>query len=168
MTDKEKKNKIADILMDFQEEYSNEVINRPMLASLYAGDILSFIDSLQEEPASEKKCMFTKDNYTDEDRKVLCENCKEKCEYSKKEEPVSEDLEKAAIQFATDTETGKVDVVKQSSFFWGAIYHKQQMMAKAIDGKVLINGMGDPILYLWDKGRYLIDKKVKVIVINEE
>jgi hypothetical protein len=52
MTDKEKKNKIADILMDFQEEYSNEVINRPMLASLYAGDILSFIDSLQEEPAT--------------------------------------------------------------------------------------------------------------------
>lgn len=53
MTDKEKKSKIADILMDFQEEYSNEVINRPMLASLYAGNILSFIDSLQEEPASE-------------------------------------------------------------------------------------------------------------------
>jgi hypothetical protein len=52
MTDKEKKNKIADILMDFQEEYSNEVINRPMLASLYAGDILSFIDSLQEKPAT--------------------------------------------------------------------------------------------------------------------
>ena len=53
MTDKEKKSKIADILMDFQEEYSNEVINRPMLASLYAGNILSFIDSLQEEPVSE-------------------------------------------------------------------------------------------------------------------
>ena len=54
MTDKEKKSKIADILMDFQEEYSNEVINRPMLASLYAGNILSFIDSLQEEPISEE------------------------------------------------------------------------------------------------------------------
>lgn len=49
------------------------------------------------------------------------------------EEPVSEDLEEAAIQFATDTETGKVDVVKQSSFFWGAIYHKQQMMKEAFD-----------------------------------
>lgn len=54
MTDKEKKSKIADILMDFQEEYSNEVINRPMLASLYAGNILSFIDSLQKEPVSIK------------------------------------------------------------------------------------------------------------------
>ena len=44
-----------------------------------------------KEPVSEKKCMFTKDNYTDEDRMVLCEDCDEECEYSKKEEPVSED-----------------------------------------------------------------------------
>ncbi len=47
------------------------------------------IKALQEEPASEKKCMFTKDSYTDEERKVLCEDCKERCEYNKKE-PVSE------------------------------------------------------------------------------
>lgn len=87
MTDKEKKSKIADILMDFQEEYSNEVINRPMLASLYAGNILSFMNSLPNEP---KKCMYTNEHYTDEDRKVLCEDCEERCEYSKKEEPVSE------------------------------------------------------------------------------
>ena len=45
----------------------------------------------KKEPASEKKCMFTKDGYTDEDRMVLCEDCKEKCEYSKKGEPVSDD-----------------------------------------------------------------------------
>lgn len=45
---------------------------------------------------------------------------------------------------------------------------KQQMMAKAIDGKVIANGMGNPILHLWDKGRHLIGKKVKVIVIKED
>lgn len=61
MTDKEKKSKIADILMDFQEEYSNEVVNRPMLASLYAGNILSFIDSLQEKPVSEELEKAAKD-----------------------------------------------------------------------------------------------------------
>lgn len=55
-------------------------------------ELLAFIDSMQEEPISEKKCIFTKDSYTDEDRKVICKDCKEKCEYSKKEEPVSEDL----------------------------------------------------------------------------
>ena len=48
--------------------------------------LLLMLDSLQEDP----KCILTKDSYTDEDRKVLCENCDEKCEYSKKEEPVSE------------------------------------------------------------------------------
>jgi len=48
--------------------------------------LLLMLDSLQEDP----KCILTKDSYTDEDRKVLCEDCKEKCEYSKKEEPVSE------------------------------------------------------------------------------
>ena len=42
------------------------------------------------------------------------------------------------------------------------------MLIKAIDGKVLANGMGNPILHLWDKGRHLIDKKVKVILIKED
>ena len=86
MTDKEKKSKIADILMDFQEEYSNEVINRPMLASLYAGNILSFIDSLQEEPISEQNLSNV-----------------ERIGKDWKEEPVSEgleeDIEQAALKF---------------------------------------------------------------------
>lgn len=76
-----------------------------------------------------KKCMYTKDNYTDEDRKVLCDGCEEKCEYAQKEadwlqelhckldslskedfekvwaryhqkeEPISEDLEEAASEY---------------------------------------------------------------------
>lgn len=45
------------------------------------------LDSMQKEP---KKCMYSKDNYTDEDRKVLCEDCEEECKFNKKEEPVSE------------------------------------------------------------------------------
>lgn len=36
-----------------------------------------------------------------------------------------------------------------------------------ITGKVIANGMSNPILHLWDKGRHLIDKKVKVIVIEK-
>ena len=57
-------------------------------------EVLAILDTMQEEPVSEKKCIFTKDNYIDEDRKVLCDGCEEECEYNKKEEPVSEDLEK--------------------------------------------------------------------------
>lgn len=39
-----------------------------------------------------KMCMYSKDNFTDEDRKVLCEGCEEECEYAKKEkyfDPIS-------------------------------------------------------------------------------
>ena len=39
-------------------------------------ELLSFIDSLQEEP---KKCIFSEDSYTNEDRKVLCDGCDEEC-----------------------------------------------------------------------------------------
>lgn len=48
MTDKEKKNQIVDILLDFYEEY--DANDRPMIPNIYAGKIL---DSLQEEPVSE-------------------------------------------------------------------------------------------------------------------
>ena len=53
MTDKEKiQDKIADIIMDAIEEYNNNEINRPMIAGIYAGDILSVVDN-QKEPVSE-------------------------------------------------------------------------------------------------------------------
>jgi len=143
----------------------------------------AYIDSLQEEPVSEKKCMFTKDNYTDEDRIVLCENCKEKCEYSKKEGPISEELEEASKEWLRPqldksyVNYGKAKMMELTRFDgyamldaieFGAKWQRKQMIAKAIEGKVLANGMGNPILHLWDKGRHLIDKKVKVIVINED
>ena len=63
-------------------------------------NVLTYIDSMQLEEIppklpliSQKKCMYTKDDFTDEDRKVLCDGCKEECKYAQKEEPVSEDLE---------------------------------------------------------------------------
>ena len=51
---------------------------------------------------------------------------------------------------------------------YGMKLQKEEMMTKAIDGRVIANGMGNPILHLLDKGRHLIDKKVKVIVVKEE
>lgn len=62
MIDKEKKNKIADILLDFYEEYHSNEINRPMIPSIYAGKI---IDSLQEEPKSKFKVGQTITDPTD-------------------------------------------------------------------------------------------------------
>ena len=106
MTDKEKLEKLkkladamyyaahhlfddASMLHKAMEEYHKFIIN----------------EYHKEEPVSEKECMYSKDNYTDEDRKILCEDCKEKCAYAiagvistnaqVKKEPVSEDLEAA-------------------------------------------------------------------------
>lgn len=92
---------------------------------------------------------------------------------------ISEDLEKAAIYAADEDMQGR-QIMEASNderqrysrifrrgFKAGANWQKQQMMAKAIDAKVVANGMGNPILHLWDKGRHLIGKKVKLIIIKE-
>ena len=84
------------------------------------------------------------------------------------EDPVSEDWETAAIQFATDTKTGKVDVVKQSSFLWGVIYHNQQMMAKAVDA---IAQRYDAELWLDsqnDLKEFAEGEEVKVIILKKK
>lgn len=95
------------------------------------------------------------------------------------EEPVSEDLEKAASRYAKKEYNHKIPATLPDrcrgcyaplmyAFKAGANWQKQQMIANTIDGKVIANGMGNPILHLWDKGRHLIDKKVKVILIKED
>lgn len=87
----------------------------------------------------------------------------------KQEEPVSEDLEEASRNYADNEEYGDdVYYSIKATFKAGAKWQKEKMITKAIDGKVLANGMGNPILHLLDKGRHLIDKKVKVILIKED
>lgn len=160
MTDKEQKDKIADILLEFYEEYQGNMPNRPMIPRIYASKI---IDSMQEEP---KECMYSKDNYTDEDRKVLCEGCNEECKFDKKEdsvnngldlgcgviwrneEPVSEDFKIALekkVREAQDwtyieEEGGECPLSEEFGAYdleefarWGANWQKEQMMAKAFD-----------------------------------
>jgi len=127
---------------------------------------------LEEET---KYCAFSTSRYTDKERKVLCDGCEEECRFNKKEEPASE-LEEAAREYAGIPEDSPHNLkycvqdkkAKYNAVLYGANWQKEQFLAKAIDGKVLANGMGDPILHLWDKGRHLIDKKVKVIVIKED
>jgi len=84
-----------------------------------------------------------------------------------KEETVSEDLGEYINELSK--QFPEVSFAKLSRIAVRvAKWQKEQMMAKAIDGKVIANGMGNPILHLWDKGRHLIDKKVKVILIKED
>jgi len=100
------------------------------------------------------------------------------------EEPVSEGLEDAANEWDAKAsftpfymvldDNNNPNGVRQDyithaeSFKAGAKWQKEQLMAKGVDGKVIANGMGNPILHLWDKGRHLIGKKVKVIIIKED
>lgn len=90
------------------------------------------------------------------------------------EEPVSEDLMDATNNYCVNVRKGYPRVKDETdryicnAFEAGANWQKEQMMAKTIEGNVLANGMGEPILHLWDKGKHLVGKKVKVVVIEEE
>lgn len=124
-----------------------------------------------------KECMYSKDNYTDEDRKVLCDGCEEKCKFNKKEEPVSDDLEEAVnayIGYAPEVDESSSTYGKRQAFKAGAQWKEQQLVANAVDGFVIEDieeGNGDFLLsaeYL-SKDIGLKDRqKVKVIVIRED
>ena len=77
-------------------------------------EILSFIDSTQEEP---KECMYSKDNYTDEDRKVLCDGCEEECNITGKSKECIENVKKSrqsdlALWSLEDFENSFFEIVK--------------------------------------------------------
>jgi hypothetical protein len=130
--------------------------------------------------------MYSKDNYTAEDRKVLCDGCEEECEFNKKEEPVSEDLEEAIGEYCSNpdnfisyVDTGfayrseqKDDIpliIKAIKF--GAQWKEQQMMAKAVDVTITIpyqNGYGGYSQIVDSKEALPFGEKVKVIVIKED
>lgn len=59
------------------------------------------IKALQKEP---KECMYSKDNYTAEDRKVLCDGCEEKCKNDK-----SDDFTKALAECIHNAQCNVVD-----------------------------------------------------------
>jgi len=181
MTDKEKLEKVKVeikrrydkiIALPIGKDEQWEAIMGAKVATLHS--LLSFIDSMQKEP---KECMYSKDNYTDEDRKVLCEGCEEKCKFNKKEEPVNEDLEKAVDEylstyFGNEQEKQNWPFLKKMAIHF-ANWQKQQLIAKAVDGFVIEDieeGNGDFLLsaeYL-SKDMGLKDRqKVKVIVIKE-
>lgn len=150
------------------------------------------IKALQKEP---KECMYSKDHYTDEDRKVLCDGCKEECKFNKKEysvnngldlgcgviwrdeEPASEDLEEAAKHYLysnilyDDVYVGNpTDKDCVEMFKAGANWQKEQMMAKAFDVTIAIaypNGYGGYTQLVDSQEALPFGEKVKVLVINK-
>lgn len=58
----------------------------------------------KERKEESKKCMYSKDDYTDEDRKVLCNGCEEECKYSE-----SDDFTKALAECIHQAQGSVVD-----------------------------------------------------------
>lgn len=136
-------------------------------------EVLTILDTMQEEPVSEKKCIFTKDHYTDEDRKVLCDGCEEECKYAQKEEPVSEDLGEYINELSK--QFPEVSFAKLSRIAVRvAKWKEQKMMAKAVNVEVKVDAGGYPYipqmeLYDYDKDVPLAKAgdRYKVILIKE-
>ena len=123
--------------------------------------------------------MYSKDNYTDEDRKVLCDGCEEECEFNKKEEPVSEDLEQAidtylSTYFGGAKEKQDWPFLKKMAIHF-ANWQKEQLLVTAVDAVVKVDAGGYPYidrtieLYDYDKDIPLAKRgdKYKVILIKE-
>jgi hypothetical protein len=135
--------------------------------------VLDYIDVVQKEPISEKQCMYSKDNYTEEDRKVLCDGCKEECEYAQNGEPVSEDLGEYINELSK--QFPEVSFAKLSRIAVRvAKWQKEQMMTKAVNVEVKADAGGYPYipqmeLYDYDKDIPLAKKgdRYKVILIKE-
>lgn len=133
------------------------------------------LDSMQKEPISEKVCMYSKDNYTAEDRKALCDGCKEECKFNKKEEPVSEGLEAAidnylATYFGGEKEKQEWPFLKKMAIHFAA-WQKQQLMAKAVDVTIAIpypNGYGGYTQLVDSKEGLPFGENLKVLVIKKE
>lgn len=156
MTDKEKLEKVKAEIERRKKEVEDNIFELGNFESERIGlfdnkeiynDLLSFIDSMQKEP---KECMYSKDNYTDEDRKVLCGGCEEECKYVSNippvfdegywerlgEKPVSEDLEQVIHKYEQRLEkenpaTEAYDFA--SAIRFGANWQKQQMEAYRIE-----------------------------------
>ncbi len=160
MTDKEKLEKVRAEIERRKKEVKDQIVEFGTFESDRLGlyddvekydDLLSFIDSMQEEcnitgikskhatgklkecidnitdeslakarmqlQEESKKCMYSKGNYTDEDRKALCDGCETECKFKpttsvwhlKNEEPLED----------------KQVIICISGFFYVDFYHKK-------------------------------------------
>lgn len=128
---------------------------------------------LEENP---QECIYARDNYTDEDRKVLCNGCEEECEFNKKEysvnngldlgcgviwkdeEPVSDELEEAAQEY---TEKGSKCQEELDAFKAGAKWQKLK------EAKLIINAKEDGYrLGLATMKQLIMAEAVKVKISN--
>ena len=151
---------------------SEEDYNKAIDECLYGKEpeLVDDGDLPKEEP---KKCMYSKDNYTDKDRKVLCDGCEEECEYVSNippvfdegywerlgEKPVSEDLIVATNNYCVNVRKGYPRVMDETdryicnAFKAGAKWQKEKFEKDCTD---LCNGIatakGVAVAMAYNKG----------------
>ena len=121
MTDKEKLEKIKELA---DKMYSRMAYltsdTRPIRQAMDEYHQFIINEYHKEEPVSEKECMYSKDNYTAEDRKVLCDGCEEECEFNKKEEPINDSFEAEVKKLWEEINTGhSYSIVDSYNIFYG-------------------------------------------------
>ena len=93
-------------------------------------------EKLKELEELKKACMYSKDNYTDEDRKVLCDGCEEECKFNKKEEPANDNFEAEVKKLWMEINTGhSYSIVDSYNIFYGlcmdiAEWQKEQIIKR--------------------------------------
>lgn len=174
MTDKVQKNQIADILLDFYDEYDSNVINRPMIPNIYAGKILDF---MQEKPISED----LEEAAEEWDESLYRSDAfKAGAKWQEgKDKSITEDLGKYINELSK--QFPEVSFAKLSRIaIRVAKWQKEQIMAKAIDGEILEIEDNDGAMCshthlelciesdTLEKNGFKDNNKVKVIVIKED
>ena len=137
--------------------------------------VLNEVERLQNELITEKKKGYGSD--VDDACILELQNIKNYIKFVQ-EEPVSEELEEAAMMHYKDVMERKIttalETANMTSFKEGAKWQKEQMMAKAVNGNVIEDieeGDGDFLLdaeYLPKSMGLKDQQKVKVIVIKED
>jgi hypothetical protein len=188
-------------MTDKVQKIREEVIRMHNLLPITNGDNISvnyadricttlemYIDSLQEEPVSEGRDIF--DNCLKSEEKFIlpqkisgninCENCLyssacalgdiQSCIIDK---PISEELEKAAIDFSNNLDNiyGSIGEQTRNAFKAGAKWKKKQMLKNAISAELYSDGMFTPLIGVKDKEKLNDIKfgdKVKLIIIKDE
>lgn len=172
MTDKVQKikewiSKTQDGLMDAQGnfEYPEHEGAYNILCNLGA-----YIDSFQEEPSKFDAAIQEGDDVRYNEDLGCRVNLSQLKRVAKKEEPVSEDLKKAAWSYTNNIDNirGSIGEMVRNAFKAGAEWYKDKMMLNTIDATCF--GFQGAALFSFrlPAGSYLVGSEVKVIVIKEQ
>ena len=103
-----------------KKSYASETMNEK-------GDFDSSFTRMMEKEQKPVECMYSKDNYTDEDRKILCDGCEEKCKFAQKEADWLQELQ------------NKLDSLSKEDFekVWAKYHQKEEPVSEDLEAEIV-------------------------------